>query len=800
MTRIRLLSNALLIAATLLPGAASAQISSNVILLSNQNPKGSGYSDCWGFTSGADEYAMIGYNTGTLFYRVTDPGNPVLVGDITGVSSIWRDMKTNGNYAYIVTEGAGGGLQIVDISNPDSPNLVNTYAGFSTAHNIFVDSVTSRAYIIGSNLGSGGMRILDIGTDPVNPVELGSWEVRYIHDMYVRGDTAYVGCIYDGEFRILDVSNASSVTNLATLSYGHSSHATWLLDNTPGYLLTVDEEAGGLVRCWDISNLGTISQVSSFGTGVGTSIHNIFAKNDTCYASYYTEGLRVIDYTDPFAPVEIGYYDTYLGAGGPYEGMWGTYPYLPSGTIVSSDLSTGLWLLKYVPGAGTLSGTVTDTGGVFPVPGVVRIPAAAVSDSTDAAGAYAMTAPGGNQTVVASAYGFVPDTAVVNIVTASTVTYDFLLTPLPGGYITGTVNDPSSAPLGGVGVSIIGAPRSDITDAAGAYTLSHVPVGTYQVIASSFGYDPDTATVNVVDGGSSVADFTLQPWLTALDMESDPSWMVGAAGDAATTGIWERVDPNGTGGGTVQPEDDHTAAPGVLCWITGQSSPGATIGANDVDGGATTLLSGVYDLSGLVDPEITYYRWFSNDAGSNPATDPWVVSLSNNGGTSWVTVDSTMASDASWRFVLIPVSTFIAPTATMRLRFVARDDAPGSVVEAGVDDFGIRGAPAAVVSVEGGTDGGLSGRTRLGANRPNPFNPTTTIGFDLPARADVDLSVYDPAGRLVRTLVRAPLLAGSHSVVWNGKDQNGIDVASGVYFYRLAAGGFVETRKLLLVR
>jgi len=80
-------------------------------------------------------------------------------------------------------------------------------------------------------------------------------------------------------------------------------------------------------------------------------------------------------------------------------------------------------------------------------------------------------------------------------------------------------------------------------------------------------------------------------------------------------------------------------------------------------------------------------------------------------------------------------------------------------------------------------------------NYPNPFNPTTVIRYALPRGADVMLEVYDTTGRLVRTLQRGEQDAGEHEVVF---DATGL--ASGAYFYKLRAGDFTETKKLLLVR
>lgn len=94
----------------------------------------------------------------------------------------------------------------------------------------------------------------------------------------------------------------------------------------------------------------------------------------------------------------------------------------------------------------------------------------------------------------------------------------------------------------------------------------------------------------------------------------------------------------------------------------------------------------------------------------------------------------------------------------------------------------------------------LPGGFQLYANYPNPFNPSTTISFDLPAATRTTLTIYNVAGQRVATLVDADLEAGHHNIVWNGKTYNGADVASGVYLYRLTAGDFTESRKMMLLK
>jgi hypothetical protein len=94
----------------------------------------------------------------------------------------------------------------------------------------------------------------------------------------------------------------------------------------------------------------------------------------------------------------------------------------------------------------------------------------------------------------------------------------------------------------------------------------------------------------------------------------------------------------------------------------------------------------------------------------------------------------------------------------------------------------------------------------LSQNYPNPFNPTTTIKFTLPARKDggaslpTTLKIYNVLGEMVRTLVDEPMSPGAHQTIWDGKDGQGDEVASGVYFYRLKAGEFRQTKKMVLLK
>jgi len=92
------------------------------------------------------------------------------------------------------------------------------------------------------------------------------------------------------------------------------------------------------------------------------------------------------------------------------------------------------------------------------------------------------------------------------------------------------------------------------------------------------------------------------------------------------------------------------------------------------------------------------------------------------------------------------------------------------------------------------------GAYQLNRNYPNPFNPSTIIGYQLPAEEHVELRIYNTRGRLVLTLINDKRPAGNNSVVWDGSDESGRLVASGLYIYRIKAGGFISTKTMLLVR
>jgi choice-of-anchor B domain-containing protein len=369
-------------------------------------------SNLWGYVDLDDnrEYAIIGLRNGTGVVNVTDPANPVMVGHIPGVSSQWREMKVyqfwndTANrwdaYAYVTTEGTGGGIQIIDLTQlPASVSLANTWTGVSTSHtdqisNIdFTTNVANGAfppilYISGAN--TGGLRFVSL-TNPTSLTEVGFWTGTYSHDTYPHvftgaraaqcapgHDPCEVVFSFAGTpgLKIIDVTNKSAPVTLSTLTYSQLGyvHSGWISSDGNYIFLhdELDEQNFGLnstIRTIDITNL-TAPTVSHIYTGPTTAIdHNGYTIGHKFYFSNYTRGIGILDVTNPNAPVELAYFDTYPTANSAtFNGAWGIYPFLPSGNILISDIQRGLIVVREQSAAPTPMPTITNTPTVTSTP------------------------------------------------------------------------------------------------------------------------------------------------------------------------------------------------------------------------------------------------------------------------------------------------------------------------------------------------------------------------------------------------------------------------------------------------
>jgi len=327
----------------------------NMTLLKNLNQHSGAtlYSAIWGYAApDGKEYAILGCGTGTAFIEVTDTANIREVDFLTGVNSAWREMKTYSHYAYIVSEGTNSKLQIVDLQYlPDSVHLVKVwnYTGYTNTHSISQEG--HFLYLNGGNsAANGGITCLDL-SDPENPVKKGQWTTLYVHDCRVVNDTIYAANINNGKVSIINATNKDVLTSITSFTnlVGSGPHNTALSSDRKRLFVT-DEigTAPHLLKVWNIENMSAITYVTNWQpTGITASIvHNIETYGNYGIIAHYSAGVRVINISNPDAPVEVAWYDTYPSNNSEnYNGCWGVYM-LPSGKIIASDRQTGLYVLK----------------------------------------------------------------------------------------------------------------------------------------------------------------------------------------------------------------------------------------------------------------------------------------------------------------------------------------------------------------------------------------------------------------------------------------------------------------------
>jgi len=338
------------------PFVCFSQNSLNMSLLGEYDYPNSQGNDIWGWVApDGSEYALVGLTDGFSVVNVTDPLNPTEEFFIPDLNSIWRDVKTWGHFAYVTTE-EDAGLLIVDLSDMsgntfyhktvfNNPN--GSSVEFTAAHNIYIDE-NGIAYIFGassntSSFPTNGAIFLDLTIDPINPIYVGEWDDYYVHDGMARGDTLYLGCIYEGDMYVVDVSDKANPQNLGNVSTPNNfTHNAWVSDNG-NFVFTTDEKPDAYIGSYDISDLNNIQEVDRIQSNPGSSSipHNSHVDGNFLITSYYRDGTVVHDITNPDHLVEVAYYDSYSGSGNGYDGCWGTYPFLPSGNIISSDRNSG---------------------------------------------------------------------------------------------------------------------------------------------------------------------------------------------------------------------------------------------------------------------------------------------------------------------------------------------------------------------------------------------------------------------------------------------------------------------------
>ena len=390
--------------------------------------------------------------------------------------------------------------------------------------------------------------------------------------------------------------------------------------------------------------------------------------------------------------------------------------------------------------------------------------------------------------------------AVKAIYTGGAASPAALSNPLPKitqiGTIVGIVLNTENATIPGATVTCAGYTAT--TNNNGAYSMQ-VIAGTHSVTASH----PDYASVTqhnvvVTTGQTTTLNFTLPPMVTlfedGFEAHDDFSinfapWTLVDVDQMATWGISTGPDQQVQFPNTEQPQafiifNPTTCVPALDLPAHGGVKFAACIAANpgpNDDWMITPQINGVSEIS------------FWAAAISSGYTERFKVGVSTTGTNpadfTYVSGDAPVVPTTTWTKYTYDLAQYSNTPIYIGIHCISND-----AFMLMIDDVAVRGSD----SIDDPTVPALS--TALNSNYPNPFNPETTISYSLSQGENVKIEVYNVRGQLVRTLVNENKAAGHHKVVWTGVDNNNRPVSSGVYYYKMTAGKYSSSKKMILMK
>jgi PKD repeat protein len=360
-------------------------------------------------------------------------------------------------------------------------------------------------------------------------------------------------------------------------------------------------------------------------------------------------------------------------------------------------------------------------------------------------------------------------------------------------------------------ISVISLEAPPVADFSGDPTSGTAPLTVSFTDLST--NNPTSWSWNFGDGGSSTSQNPSHQYMSAgtytvtltatnaygSDQEVKTDYITVNAPGAWTTITYDDFE-SGTG--------NYTDGGADCSWYTGYTyawEGSCAMDIQDNSGVASSFYhTNGYNVSGYTDMEIEFYFVaISMETGE----DFWVQYYN---GSSWQTLAAFAQgydfSNTTWYVVTIPFSNteYNFPT-NAKLRFMC--DASGNSDDVYIDAItwsGMSGSSSignvALLNKLDREPLAVPNDFALSQNTPNPFNPSTSINFALPEATHVQIAVYNIIGQRIATLTDADYPAGEHSVIWNGMNDNGKTVSSGVYFYQIKAGDFVASKKMVLMK
>lgn len=469
----------------------------------------------WGYAANGKEYVLAGGAQGLIIVDITNPDAPQQIVQIPGPNNLWKEIKTYGHYAYIVSEG-GQGIQIIDLSGLPSTTLnYHYYTGLgqfpdpntklNRIHALHIDTTKGFLYAYGGDTYEGRAKIFNLNPDPYNPTYAGTFfssfpgNHNYIHDGYVDNDILYGGHIYGGFFSVVDMSDKNNPVLLSTQPTPNVfTHNTWISKDR-NYLFTTDEVNNSYLAAYDVSDPTDIRFLDKIQSNPGSNsmVHNTHILDNWAITSWYKDGFTIVDVTRPDNLVQTGNYDTYASAGGGSSGCWGVYPFFPSGTVVATNINAPstnngeLFIITpaYVR-ACYLEGKITHGATGNALSGAkIEVLTTSLLETSALDGQFKTgQTQGGLFTARVSKAGFQTVDTEVLLENGKVTLLDVELFPVGNVRISGQVlRSPDMTPVDGASVFLLGRELvySATADADGNFAIDDVLPGSYDVTASA---------------------------------------------------------------------------------------------------------------------------------------------------------------------------------------------------------------------------------------------------------------------------------------------------------------------------
>jgi choice-of-anchor B domain-containing protein len=719
-------------------------------------------SGMWGYVDNSGlKYAVIGTASASRIFSLEDPAHPIERFKANGAVGIWREVRYYKNYIYVSTDQGADGMVIIDMT--EAPEKItysyykplirvgNIVKSLERCHNIFIDE-KGYCYLSGCNISNRGVLVFDLNQNPKEPPIVGYTDIKYSHDVYVKGDTMYNSEILNGLLSIYDVNDKSDIKLLTSVTTGRAfTHNAWTTDNSK-VVFTTDERADAYVESYDISDFNNIKLLDRFRTlkteGTGVIPHNTYYKNGFLITSYYTDGIRIIDAHKPDNLVEIAYYDTWNNletCHSGFSGCWGVYPLDDDDYVYGSDINNGLYIVKInYKRACYLEGNITDKIGNGISNAKVEIISNQLNRKYSNPSGVFKTGQVHNGTFkvrITHPEYFTIETNV-DLHNGQTTILDLVLTKKQPFEVGIDVKDKSSKRVvSNVLLSEFSGDYS-ITTNGNNISKQFILSSVYDVFISQWGYK------NSFIGDFKIGENQGNQLVKELEFgyednfENHLGWTVQST--SGMTGKWVRALPKQTEyttGIIANPGFDSKDA-GNYAYITGNGNGGA--GCDDVDNGITRLISPPMDLTKFKKPALNYDVWFFNEGGTVPADDTLMIKITD--GFNEIIVDKISGANQKWIEVRnIDVSVFITPSSSMNL-IVEASDLSGSnarIVEAGFDNFFVTDlTPSSLAS--------LSSPKEL-LIYPNPVTNFLNIKSDESNQMyNSEFIIYDFAGKIVK--------------------------------------------------